>query len=65
MGRIEHPLLDGDKPPIRPKTAARNHTIPQKSNKCIFHCDKTRAGASSFPGPQMVGRCLQEVCPPL
>jgi hypothetical protein len=36
MGRIEHPLLDGDKPPIRPKTAARyNHTIPQKSHKCF------------------------------
>jgi hypothetical protein len=29
MGRIEHTLLDEDKPPIRPKTA-RNHTIPQK-----------------------------------
>jgi hypothetical protein len=30
MGRIEHTLLDEDKPPIRPKTVARNHTIPQK-----------------------------------
>jgi hypothetical protein len=33
MGRIEHTLLDGDKPPIRPKTAARDHILPQESNE--------------------------------
>jgi hypothetical protein len=36
MGRIEHPLLDGDKPPIRPKTVARNHTIPKKVTSIFF-----------------------------
>ncbi len=36
MGRIEHPLLDGDKLPIRPKTAARNHTIPKKVTSISF-----------------------------
>jgi hypothetical protein len=34
-------LLDGDKPPNRPKTTARTHTIPQKSYEC-FNVRPTR-----------------------
>jgi hypothetical protein len=51
MGRIEHPLLDGDKPPIRPKTAARNHTIPQKSNKRIFSLRQDAGRGVVIPRP--------------
>ena len=38
-GRIEHTLLDeGRAPPIRPKTIARNPTIPEKvTNVSIYH----------------------------
>jgi hypothetical protein len=37
-GRIEHTLLDGEFSvrPNRPKTFARNHTIPHKSDKRFY-----------------------------
>jgi hypothetical protein len=38
MGRIEHTLFVGDGHPNRPKTFARNSTIPQKvTNVSIYH----------------------------
>src|SRR5215203_2882224 len=39
MGRIEHTLLDGrfSVRPNRPKTFARNHTIPQKVTNVSIH----------------------------
>jgi hypothetical protein len=45
MGRIEHTLLDGDAAPtdLRPKTFARNPTIPHKSAECFYL--RQRAGA--------------------
>jgi hypothetical protein len=44
-GRIEHTLLDGEFSvrPNRPKTFARNHTIPHKSAECFYL--RQRAGA--------------------
>ena len=38
MGRIEHTLLDGEFSvrPNRPKTFARNPTIPHKSAECFY-----------------------------
>jgi hypothetical protein len=36
MGRIEHSLLVGDKPPNRPKTAARTNMVSQESNEHII-----------------------------
>jgi hypothetical protein len=36
MGRIEHTLLVGDGHPNRPKTFARNPTIPHKSDKRFY-----------------------------
>ena len=61
MGRIEHTLLDGDKPPIRPKTAARNHTIPQKVTGvsiCALTKERGPGYPSGCPGPRLRGEWL-------
>jgi hypothetical protein len=66
VGRIEHKLLDGDKPPNRPKTNGRNTIIPQESNernilpqwkRAGFDCDESR--------PVMVGTGVCLYVPPL
>jgi hypothetical protein len=48
-GRIEHTLLVGDGHPNRPKTFARNHTIPQKPQMFLF-TTKGRGITWSYPG---------------
>jgi hypothetical protein len=54
MGRIEHKLLDGDKPPNRPKTNGRNTIIPQESNERNIFPQRKRAGVPETR-PVMVG----------
>src|ERR671921_323920 len=51
MGRIEHTLLDGEFSvrPNRPKTFARNHTIPHKSYRCFYLLQRARTPWD--PGP--------------
>src|SRR5215218_10859423 len=54
-GRIEHSLLDGEFSvrPTRPKTFARNPTIPHKvTNVSIY--DKGPAHAEGYPGSVML-----------
>jgi hypothetical protein len=35
MGRIEHPFLNGNKPPIRPKTVARDLLSPKAPGRTL------------------------------
>src|SRR5919112_1770432 len=50
-GRIEHTLLDGEFSvrPNRPKTFARNHTIPHKSYRCFYLRQRARTPWDSGP----------------